>query len=129
LQYALQSVRENYTSVVQSPTSAQPGTTAALDSYVPFPEVLMADPQIAYEALERSYESAVNGLREVLRMPAEEVEVLLRDTMDEGRMAMLDLMAGEHNRLDEARRGFLSAARKALDGEVEIRPTSGQDNG
>jgi hypothetical protein len=118
LQHALQRVREAHTSVVRSPTHARPGTTAALGSYVPLPDALMADPQIAYEALERSHESAVSCLREVLGMPAQEAEVLLRDTMDDGRIAMLDLMAGEHTRLDEARREFLAAARHALDGEL-----------
>ncbi|GGS38312.1 hypothetical protein Snoj_27740 [Streptomyces nojiriensis] len=55
-------------------------------------------------------------------MSAQEAEVLLRDSMDEGRIAMLDLMAGEHTRLNEARPGFLTAARGALDGEL---PNSG----
>ncbi|WP_436961417.1 hypothetical protein [Streptomyces sp. SudanB182_2057] len=118
LQHALQRVREAHTSVIRSSAHARPGTTAALSSYVPLPDALMADPQIAYEALERSYESAVSCLREVLGMPAQEVEVLLRDTMDDGRIAMLDLMAGEYTRLDVARREFLAAARHALDDEL-----------
>jgi hypothetical protein len=78
----------------------------------------MADPQIAYEALERTRQAAVNYLRGVLEMSAQEVEVLLRDAMSDGRIAILDLMAGERTRLDAARRAFLDAARHALDGEV-----------
>jgi hypothetical protein len=118
LQHVLQSVREAHTSVAGSSTHARPGTTAALASYVSSRDTLMADPQYAYAALERSHESAVGFLQGILNMPAQEVEVLLRDTMNDGRMAMLDLMAGQHARLDKARRGFLAAARHALDGEL-----------
>ncbi|MER5809918.1 hypothetical protein ABT143_17315 [Streptomyces sp. NPDC002033] len=117
LQSALESVRQAQT-LVTLPTDVRPGTFAALDRYVPHPDALMADTHIAYEALERTHGSAVRCLREGLSMSAQEAEVLLRDSMDESRIAMLDLMAGEHTRLDEARRGFLTAARHALDGEL-----------
>ncbi|MEV2255960.1 hypothetical protein AB0I94_36305 [Streptomyces sp. NPDC050147] len=124
LQHALQSLREAHTSVVLSPTHARPGTMAALSSYTPPPDALMADPHIAHGALSRCYDSAVACLQASLGMPPREVEVLMRDTMDDGRIAMLDLMDGEYTRLDTARREFLVATRQVLDGELPTSATS-----
>ncbi|MFE4059360.1 hypothetical protein ACFXP3_24205 [Streptomyces sp. NPDC059096] len=125
LQQRLDSVRRAHTEVVR-PVRA--GLIEALPGYLPRTDELLADPQVAYEALERCHMRAVSCLREHLGMPEEEAEVLLRGTMNDGRTAMLDHMAGEYTRLEEARRAFLSVARHTLDGELpDLRPTAQSD--
>ncbi len=124
LQHTLSRVREAHALAVRAPTHARPGTMAALGSYVPDPDALMADSQIAYEALERAHDLAVSSLRERLEMLAQDAEVLLQDSMDTGRIAMLELMVGERTRLDEARREFLAATRHALDGDLVQHPNT-----
>lgn len=115
LQYTLNSVRLAQTAVARPPRA---GLIAALSRYLPQADALLADPQLAYEALQRSHDTAVQCLREHLEMSAQDAEVLLQDAMSDGRTAMLDHMAGEYTRLEEARRAFLTAAREALDGEL-----------
>ncbi|MFD3915289.1 hypothetical protein, partial [Streptomyces sp. NPDC058603] len=111
LQQRLDSVQRAHTAVVR-PMRA--GLIEALSGYLPRTDELLADPQIAYEALERCHVRAVGCLQEHLRMPEEEAEVLLRDTMNDGmndgRTVMLDHMAGEYTRLEEARRETRTAS-------------------
>ncbi|MFI1397937.1 hypothetical protein [Streptomyces sp. NPDC020681] len=59
------------------------------------PTLSLADPPDAYAALQRSHDTALGCLREHLEMSVGDTEILLRDTMDDERTAMLDHMAGE----------------------------------
>jgi hypothetical protein len=55
-------------------------------------------------------------------MPAQESDVLLRATMGDGRIAMLDFMIGEETRPGAASRKGLAASRHALAGELPGSP-------
>lgn len=123
LRIRLAGIRDAYTDV-EAPPGVTPGTISALSHYVLRREELFSTTEEAYDVLRHVHEAAVRSL-EATDLPGEEAALLLQDAVGDGPITMLDHMTGQSTRLNETRRAFLAAARRALESGSTATPPAG----